>query len=146
MLLEALAYGAIPVILADEYILPFSEVLDWQHFAVHWPYSRASSLVPYLRTFSPRQVWPAAISHHLPPSPAIARQAPSPAISRHLPPSPAISPRQVCEMRRSARAAWEQHFATEAKQVDTLLSVLDFQLMIRGGSGTEVGASGGASL
>ena len=82
------------MVLADEYVLPFSEVLDWQHFALRWPYSRAESLVPYLRTFSTSQ---------------------------------------VCEMRRRARAAWEQHFASEAKQVETLLSVLDSQWRAKAG-------------
>ena len=37
-------------------MLPFSEVLDWQRFAVRWPYARASSLVPYLRTISAERV------------------------------------------------------------------------------------------
>lgn len=36
-LIEALAFGAIPVVLSDEYILPFSELLDWPSFAVRWP-------------------------------------------------------------------------------------------------------------
>ena len=55
-LIETLAYGAIPVVLADEYVLPFSEVLDWTQFSVRWPYARVSSLVPYLRTISAARV------------------------------------------------------------------------------------------
>ena len=55
-LLEALAFGAIPVVLSDEYVLPFSEVVEWEAFSVHWPYSRVSSLVPYLRTLSDERV------------------------------------------------------------------------------------------
>ena len=49
-LLEALAFGAVPVVLSDEYILPFSEAVEWETFSVHWPYSRVSSLVRYLHT------------------------------------------------------------------------------------------------
>ena len=87
-LIEALAYGVVPVVLADEYVLPFDDVLDWASFAVHWPYSRATSLVPYLRT---------------------------------------LSDARVCAMRRRARRAYERHFETEAKQVDTLLQNLATQ-------------------
>lgn len=55
-LIEALAFGAVPVVLADEYVLPFSEILDWPAFAVRWPYARVSSLVPYLRSLPPERV------------------------------------------------------------------------------------------
>ena len=55
-LIEALAYGAVPVVLSDEYILPFSEVLEWEAFSVRWPYARLSSLVSYLRTLSAARV------------------------------------------------------------------------------------------
>lgn len=55
-LLEALAFGAVPVVVADEYILPFSEVVPWEDFSLHWPYARLSSLVPYLRTIPPEHV------------------------------------------------------------------------------------------
>lgn len=49
-LIEALAFGVVPVVVADEYVLPFSEVLQWDQFSVRWPYARLSSLVGYLRT------------------------------------------------------------------------------------------------
>ena len=55
-LIEALAFGAIPVILSDELVLPFAEVLDWPSFAVRWPYARASSIIPYLRTLPEERV------------------------------------------------------------------------------------------
>ena len=80
--------GAIPVILADEYVLPFSEVIDWQELSVHWPYARVSSLVPYLRTFRPER---------------------------------------ICAMRRRARQAWDDHFATADAQAHTLVRALAAQ-------------------
>lgn len=32
---DVLQAGCVPVILADSYILPFSEVLDWKRSALH---------------------------------------------------------------------------------------------------------------
>lgn len=42
---DVLQAGCVPVILADSYILPFSEVLDWKRFGSVTKLSESSSLV-----------------------------------------------------------------------------------------------------
>ena len=48
-LLEVLAAGAIPVIVADEWVLPYSDVIDWEAVAVQVPYRRWNETVEILR-------------------------------------------------------------------------------------------------
>ena len=86
-LVEAMMARCVPVFFSS-WLPPFSRVLDWSRFSVRWPYARASSLVPFLRT---------------------------------------LPEERVCAMRRAAVEAWEAHFSTTERQVDTLLRVLAMQ-------------------
>ena len=48
-LLECLFFGSIPVIVADEMVLPFSELLNWDTFAVRWAWPQIHLLPAHLR-------------------------------------------------------------------------------------------------
>jgi hypothetical protein len=48
-LLETMRAGSIPVIVADRYILPYSDVFDWRSFAVVVPESRYAEIPRILR-------------------------------------------------------------------------------------------------
>jgi hypothetical protein len=39
-------FGCIPVIVADEYKLPFADILDWSKFSVRLPYKDVTSNFP----------------------------------------------------------------------------------------------------
>ncbi len=51
-LLECLFFGSIPVIVEDEAILPFSELLNWDEFSVRWAWAYVHLLPAYLRSLS----------------------------------------------------------------------------------------------
>ncbi|KAI5703393.1 hypothetical protein M8J75_011250 [Diaphorina citri] len=46
---ESLAAGCIPIIIADTYVLPFSEIIDWKRAALVIPEAEISSLVDVVR-------------------------------------------------------------------------------------------------
>jgi hypothetical protein len=54
-LYEVLAAGMVPVIVMDDWVMPFSEFLDWKRFAVVVPESRLADLPEILRDISPAQ-------------------------------------------------------------------------------------------
>ncbi|XP_051920049.1 exostosin-2-like [Hippocampus zosterae] len=53
---EVLQAGCVPVILADSYILPFSEVLDWKRASVVIPEEKLSEMYTILKSIPHRQV------------------------------------------------------------------------------------------
>ncbi|KAG2462730.1 EXT2 protein, partial [Polypterus senegalus] len=53
---DVLQAGCVPVILADSYILPFSEVLDWKRAAVVIPEDNLSEMYSILKSIPARQV------------------------------------------------------------------------------------------
>eukprot|EP01138_Halocafeteria_seosinensis_P004495 gb/GECG01004598.1/.p1 GENE.gb/GECG01004598.1/~~gb/GECG01004598.1/.p1 ORF type:complete len:428 (+),score=30.25 gb/GECG01004598.1/:1-1284(+) len=53
--LEIFAAGAIPVNIVDHYVLPFSEVLDWNTFSVNIPEHRVWDVPKILRSITPEQ-------------------------------------------------------------------------------------------
>ena len=56
VLSDALKTGCIPVIACDTYVLPFSEVLDWQRAAVVIQEERISEVVDILKGIPPTQI------------------------------------------------------------------------------------------
>ena len=54
-LAEAIAAGAIPVIVSDHYILPFSDFLNWKDFAVLIPEHEMLDLPNILKSITPEQ-------------------------------------------------------------------------------------------
>ncbi|XP_311070.6 exostosin-2 [Anopheles gambiae] len=55
-LLEAMAAGCIPVVMADNYVLPFADLLDWELLAVRLPEANLHTIVPVLRAISAERV------------------------------------------------------------------------------------------
>lgn len=47
---EAMSCGAIPVVLSDDWVLPFSELIDWSQIIVKWNETDVRLLPQYLRT------------------------------------------------------------------------------------------------
>lgn len=55
-LLDALMMGCIPVVISDDYILPFSSVLDWKRGAVHVVEKEINRIPAILREISSSQI------------------------------------------------------------------------------------------
>lgn len=55
-LMDALMMGCIPVILADNYVLPFSEVIDWKRAAVLIREEQISDVYKILKTFTFQEI------------------------------------------------------------------------------------------
>ncbi|XP_022798901.1 exostosin-2-like [Stylophora pistillata] len=55
-LLDALMMGCIPVVIGDDYILPFSDVLDWKRGAVHVVEKEINRIPAILREISSSQI------------------------------------------------------------------------------------------
>ncbi|KFB37981.1 AGAP000081-PA-like protein [Anopheles sinensis] len=55
-LLEAMAAGCIPVIMADNLVLPFSDVLDWELLSLRIYESALHTVVPMLRSVSAQRI------------------------------------------------------------------------------------------
>jgi hypothetical protein len=55
-LLEAMSYGCIPVVLSDNWLLPFDRTIAWDEIALHVPESGVSMLPQLLRSFEPQRV------------------------------------------------------------------------------------------
>ncbi|GLT71515.1 hypothetical protein SLA2020_435290 [Shorea laevis] len=51
-LVESIYTGCVPVIVADHYVLPFSDVLDWSQFSVHIPVARIPEIKSILQGIS----------------------------------------------------------------------------------------------
>ncbi|KAK6472679.1 exostosin-2 isoform X1 [Huso huso] len=56
VLSDVLQAGCVPVIIADSYILPFSEVLDWKRASVVIPEDKLSEMYSILKSIPQRQV------------------------------------------------------------------------------------------
>ncbi|XP_052900287.1 exostosin-2 [Anopheles moucheti] len=56
ILLEAMAAGCIPVVMADNYVLPFADLLDWELLAVRLHETNLHTIVPVLRAISPERI------------------------------------------------------------------------------------------
>ncbi|CAB4015514.1 Exostosin-2 [Paramuricea clavata] len=55
-LLDALMMGCIPVIIADNYVLPFSEVIDWPRAAVIVREEQISNVYEILTSYTPQEI------------------------------------------------------------------------------------------
>lgn len=53
---EAIAAGAIPVILGDGYAFPYNELIDWRSFAVILPESSWETMMDVLRSFTSEEI------------------------------------------------------------------------------------------
>lgn len=51
-IIESIYAGCVPVIVSDNYVLPFSEVLDWTQFSVHIPSSKIPQIKEILKGIS----------------------------------------------------------------------------------------------
>ncbi|CAH2073123.1 unnamed protein product [Thlaspi arvense] len=51
-IVESLYSGCVPVIIADYYVLPFSDVLNWKRFSVHIPISKIPEIKKILEAIS----------------------------------------------------------------------------------------------
>ncbi|KAF8115850.1 hypothetical protein N665_0025s0294 [Sinapis alba] len=51
-IVESLYSGCVPVIIADSYVLPFSDVLNWKTFSVHIPVSKIPEIKKILEAIS----------------------------------------------------------------------------------------------
>ncbi|KAM9302316.1 exostosin-2 [Gastrophryne carolinensis] len=56
VLSDVLQAGCVPVIIADSYVLPFSEVLDWKRASVVIPEEKILEMISILQSLPPRQV------------------------------------------------------------------------------------------
>uniref|UniRef100_A0A182T8P1 Exostosin-2 n=1 Tax=Anopheles maculatus TaxID=74869 RepID=A0A182T8P1_9DIPT len=56
ILLEAMAAGCIPVVMADNYVLPFADLLDWELLAIRLHESNLHTIVPVLRAISAERI------------------------------------------------------------------------------------------
>lgn len=55
-LLEVLSAGSIPVIISDNYVLPFDTLIEWRRCALVFPSSQMHRIVPTLRTLDTEEV------------------------------------------------------------------------------------------
>lgn len=55
-LFECLSAGAVPVIIADDLVLPYPELIDWRAVSIRVPENRIDTLLPYLRSIPPEVV------------------------------------------------------------------------------------------
>lgn len=55
-LIESMAWGAIPVIVADTYVLPFADIIDWSQFSVVVEEKDIAKLPAILRNYSDTQL------------------------------------------------------------------------------------------
>ena len=55
-LVEALLHGSIPVLLADDYVLPFADQVRWDDYAIVVPESRSDEVVDLLRALPAERV------------------------------------------------------------------------------------------
>lgn len=56
VLSDVLQAGCVPVVIADSYILPFSEVLDWKRASVVVPEEKMSDVYSILQNIPQRQI------------------------------------------------------------------------------------------
>lgn len=55
-MLEVLSAGAIPVLIADNYVKPFDTLIQWQHCLLQFPTSEIHRVIPTLRALSREEV------------------------------------------------------------------------------------------
>lgn len=55
-LLEAMAFGCIPIVLSDGWVLPFDRTIDWQQTALALPEATIPGLPLFLRSFSASRI------------------------------------------------------------------------------------------
>ncbi|KAF4749216.1 hypothetical protein FOZ62_024275, partial [Perkinsus olseni] len=62
-LYESFFAGCVPVILSDDFILPFTAFLDWSQLSIRWPEERLAELYPFLKSIPDETV--ATLMHNV---------------------------------------------------------------------------------
>ena len=56
-LLEAMSFGCIPIILSDDWILPFDRTIPWREFALHIPEAACGQIPDLIAKLSPETIY-----------------------------------------------------------------------------------------
>ena len=105
-LLESMGCGCIPVNIGDKYILPFSELVDWNAFSITIPEERVEDIALILQRV------------------AYAASPPSTGTSSSSPTSRPLRRKHLEALQTRSLQVFEERFATIGRQVESVLTIL----------------------